>query len=142
MANQLLEQPAASSLDSAVRCPILIIEDDAAIAEPLAHRLDQHGFRPIWAATGHEGLRLARLQLPRLVLLDLRLPDIDGFSLCQALDDDRATCAIPKIVLSGMERPDIIRAARSAGCLFYLRKPYDPNALLILIEQALLESEL
>jgi len=48
---------------------------------------------------------------------------------------------IPVIVLSGMERPDVIRRSRAAGCLYYVRKPYDPNALLILINHAIGETE-
>ena len=57
--------------------------------------------------------------------------------LCQHLADDPTTCQIPVIILSGMEGPDIVRNARAAGCLFFLRKPYDPNALLLLTRDAL-----
>ena len=65
----------------------------------------------------------------------------NGLDMCQVLSDDPQTSGIPVIILSGMERPDIIRATRSAGCKFFVRKPYDPNALLILIEQAISETE-
>lgn len=61
--------------------------------------------------------------------------------VCQQLVDNPATCDIPVIILSGMQRPDIIRRSRSAGCRYYVRKPYDPNALLVLIDQAIEESE-
>jgi CheY-like chemotaxis protein len=77
---------------------------------------------------------------PSLIVLDLRLPDTDGFSVCSQLVDDPATSEIPVIILSGMERPDIIRQSRAAGCQYFVRKPYDPNALLILIRQAIDES--
>lgn len=123
------------------RRSILIVEDDPAIAEVLSIRLDQQGYDSHRAETGAEAMSMARQHRPHLALLDLRLPDVDGFTLCQQMDDDPETCDIPKIVLSGMERPDIIRATRSAGCKFFVRKPYDPNALLILIEQAIRESE-
>ena len=124
-----------------IRRSILIVEDDPSIAEVLSIRLDQQGYDSHRAETGAEAMILARRHQPHLVLLDLRLPDVDGFTLCQQLDDDPQTCDIPKIVLSGMERPDIIRATRSAGCKFFVRKPYDPNALLILIEQAISETD-
>jgi len=116
---------------------VLIVDDDESIREVLAHRLDRQGYESICAETGREGLALARTDHPDLVLLDLRLPDIDGFAVCQDLDEDPNTCHIPVIVLSGMERPDIIRRARMSGCTYYVRKPYDPNALLVLIEHAL-----
>ena len=89
------------------------------------------------ADTGSGALELARSQRPHLVLLDLGLPDADGFQVCQELADDLATTSIPVIIVSGEERRDILRRARAAGSQFYVRKPYDPNALLVLIETAL-----
>jgi CheY-like chemotaxis protein len=69
--------------------------------------------------------------------LDLRLPDSDGLTVCQKLVDSPETCGIPVIIVSGMEHPEILRRCRAAGCHFYVRKPYDPNALLVLIRQAI-----
>ena len=74
-------------------------------------------------------MSIAKDENPHLVLLDVRLPDVDGFVVCEELADDPDTCAIPVIMLSGMERPDIIRRSRAVGSQFYVRKPYDPNAL-------------
>ena len=74
---------------------------------------------------------------PDLVLLDLRLPDATGFEVCEDLADSPCTCGTPIIILSAMEGPDIVRQARRVGCEFYVRKPYDPNVLLTLIEHAL-----
>ena len=90
---------------------------------------------------GGMALALAKAEHPDLVVLDLRLPDTDGFTVCNDLADDPATAGTPVIIVSGMVRPDIIRQSRAAGCSYYVRKPYDPNALLILIEQAIRESE-
>ena len=72
-----------------------------------------------------------------MILMDIRLPDVDGLTVCHELNDAPETCDIPIIVLSAMERPDIIRRTRSAGSHFFLRKPYDPNALLMLAEAAM-----
>lgn len=116
---------------------ILVVDDDLDQVEVLQYRLKQQGFDTLAATTGRSGLRLARQERPNLVLLDLRLPDADGFSICEALGDDAETAGIPVIILSGMERPDIIRRSRAAGCQYFVRKPYDPNALLILIEHAI-----
>lgn len=116
---------------------ILIVDDDENQVEVLAYRLQSQGFMTLEANNGQKALSLAHEERPHLILLDLRLPDMSGFDLCEKLADDPATCGIPVIVLSGMERPDIVRRARSAGCQFYVRKPYDPNALLILIQKAI-----
>jgi DNA-binding response OmpR family regulator len=87
------------------------------------------------------GRNLARRERPDLVVLDLRLPDGNGFDVCADLVDSPETCDIPVIIVSGLERGDIVRTARKAGCHFFVRKPYDPNALLTLIEHALREAE-
>ncbi len=120
-----------------VRPRILIVDDDHTQADVLATGLRQQGFDTITAQTGRAGLELAHTHHPQLVLLDLRLPDVDGLNICQELTDDARTCDIPVIILSGMERPDIIRRSRAAGCQYYVRKPYDPNALLLLVQNAI-----
>lgn len=116
---------------------ILIIDDDDSMSDVLSLSLSRLGFETLTAACGREGLQLAKKWRPHLVLLDLCLPDLDGFSICHKLVDDLETCDIPVIILSAMERPDIIRRCRAVGCQYYVRKPCDPNALLILIQQAL-----
>jgi CheY-like chemotaxis protein len=116
---------------------ILIIDDDDDQVDVLSHRLRSNGFETSSAESGQRGIDMVHEHRPHLVILDLRLPDIDGFSICQQLADNPETCAIPVIIVSGMVRPDIIRRSRSVGCQYYVRKPYDPNALLLLIENAL-----
>jgi adenylate cyclase len=119
---------------------ILIIDDDEVLSDVLSRHLHQQSFKAITADSGQYGLARARADQPSLILLDLRLPDADGITICEQLADDLETCSIPVIILSGMERPDILRRCRAAGCHYYLRKPYDPNALLILIRQAIADA--
>ena len=69
--------------------------------------------------------------------MDVGLPDGDGLMFCQRLADAPETCEIPVIILSGMDRADMVRQARAAGCQYFLRKPYDPNALLLLARHAI-----
>jgi CheY-like chemotaxis protein len=134
------EQPELAPAETTQRKRILIVDDDEALVEVLSRRLQQQGYETLAADTGQAGLTLARRELPVLVILDLRLPDTDGLSICQQLVDSPETCSIPVIILSGMERPDIIRRCRAAGCYYFVRKPYDPNALLVLIRQAITEA--
>ena len=119
---------------------ILIVDDDEAMVEGLSCRLIKQGYSIQQAETGAEGIETARRERPALIVLDVRLPDTDGLAVCEKLADDPATAGIPVIILSGMERPDIIRRSRAAGCQYFVRKPYDPNALLLLIESAIDES--
>ncbi len=136
----LLEQPKPKALAPSAPQRILIIDDDDAMVDVLRQRLHRQGYDILVATSGDEGLAAARRETPSLILLDLRLPDADGFSVCQELADSSETCAIPVIILSGMERPDIIRRSRAAGCQYFVRKPYDPNALLILVQHAIGEA--
>jgi len=137
----LLEQPEFACQDTGERQTILIVDDDEAMADVLSQRLQQQGFETVRADTGASGVAVAQSLEPALIVLDLRLPDTDGFTVCQRLVDSPVTCHIPVIILSGMERPDIIRRSRTAGCSFFVRKPYDPNALLVLIRQAIDERQ-
>jgi CheY-like chemotaxis protein len=121
----------------ALRRRILVIDDDQDQVETLAHALRRQGFDVLSAHSIRAGQAALAVALPELIIMDIRLPDGDGLTLCQQLADDPQTCEIPVIVLSGMERSDIVRRARAAGCLFFLRKPYDPNALLLLAQTAL-----
>jgi CheY-like chemotaxis protein len=119
---------------------VLIVDDDDIMADVLSVRLGQQGFKTTVAENGEQALAMARADRPSVILLDLRLPDIDGLEVCRELSDDEETSDIPVIIVSGLEHPDVIRRSRAAGCLYYLRKPYDPNALLTLIQQAIDEA--
>jgi CheY-like chemotaxis protein len=140
MQTYLPEQCATAAVPTRKPRTILIVDDDEVMVEVLTRRLEQQGFVTRAADSGELGMAMARMNRPSLILLDLRLPDVDGFTICQQLVDSPDTCGIPVIILSGMERPDIIRRSRTAGCQYFVRKPYDPNALLVLIEQALNEA--
>lgn len=133
----LMSRPKPAQAYTVKQDSILIIDDDEALVELLARRLQRHGYRTITAGCGTEGLAKARSLRPSVIVLDLRLPDADGLELCSQLVDSPETCVIPVIILSGLEDPEIVRRCRAAGSQYFLRKPYDPNALLVLIRQAI-----
>ena len=126
--------PETQALEGKPQRPILVVEDDPHQREVLEHRLRKQGCVVISAASAEVGLALAREHQPQLVLLDLELPEGDGLSLCEQLYDDPQTSDLPVIIVSGSDRDDIVRASRAAGCRYFLRKPYDPNALWLLAE--------
>lgn len=135
-------QPQDAELD-VVRPParLLVIEDDADQRETLRLRLTRLDYVVTATASGREGLRLARRERPAAILLDAGLPDADGFDVCQQLADDPATADIPVLIVSALDRDNVVREARRAGCRFFIRKPYDPNALLALLETAIREAD-
>ena len=136
MFSEPMEQPLAVA-EAPSPDKILIVDDDESIVEVLSLRLSALGFMPLAAHSGADGLQRARQERPKLILLDLRLPDTDGLSVCEELVDSADTWDIPVIIVSGRDDSDIVRQCRAAGCRFFVHKPYDPNALLILIHQAL-----
>ena len=140
MPPHVLAQPAPCAANAIAQDRVLIVDDDPNLVDALAQRLKQQGFGVISAGTGREGRETAHRDHPDLIVLDLRLPDTDGFTVCQELADSPDTCGTPVILLSGMSRPDIIRRSRAAGCQYFVRKPYDPNALLTLIRHSIDES--
>jgi two-component system cell cycle response regulator len=137
MSLDLLECPQVAA-DPPDESPlVLIVDDDQSMAEVLACRLRRQGMEPLVASTGSQGLDRARTERPSLIVLDLCLPDADGLTICQQLADTTETCAIPVIIVTGVDRPEVVRQCRLAGCQYFLRKPYDPKVLLVLIRQAL-----
>jgi DNA-binding response OmpR family regulator len=108
---------------------ILIVEDDRDQADLAAQLVRLRGYEPVVAATGEAGLRLARSLRPALVVLDLMLPDTDGFDVCMRLRGDRATMAIPIVMLTALSDAPNRRRGFRVGANAYVTKPYDAEDL-------------
>jgi DNA-binding response OmpR family regulator len=138
--SEALLEPEAEAIPASPRPNILIVDDDETMADVLSIRLRHQGFEAISATAGATGLSLARSEHPSVVLLDLVLPDGDGLDYCCELTGSPETWSIPVIVISGLDRPSLLRDCRNAGARFFLRKPYDPNVLLTLIQHVIDEA--
>jgi two-component system CheB/CheR fusion protein len=97
----------------------------------------QSGFEVKTAATGGEALALAATWAPAVIVLDLGLPDIDGWQIARQLKGDAATMSIPLIALTGSDLPHERVSAMRAGCDRHLTKPCMPAALLDAIRRSL-----
>ncbi len=114
--------------------PILIVEDDRAAAELVRLHLAHEGYGVIMAADGAEGLRLARELKPKLIILDLMLPRMDGLELCRTL---RADSDIPIIMLTArVEEEDRLRGL-NLGADDYVTKPFSPLELVARVRAVL-----
>jgi CheY-like chemotaxis protein len=112
---------------------ILIIEDDRDAARILELTLKREGCTTFTASNGFEGLKLAQTQHPDLVLLDLMLPGIDGFEVCNRLRADPATASLPIIVVSAKPQLADRQMAAKAGANGYFTKPYRSSDLVAAI---------
>jgi len=101
---------------------ILVIEDEAALQKTFGDMLTREGYEVIKALDGEIGLRLARKELPNLIILDLILPKMNGFEVLKALKSDPKTESIPVIVQTNLESMDDIQRALGGGASTYLVK--------------------
>lgn len=112
---------------------ILVIEDNAANLKLAQLVLGSAGYSVLSAESAERGIALVREQRPDLVLMDIRLPDMDGITATRLLKDDPATAAIPLIALTAFAMKGDEERIRAAGCDGYLSKPYRFDELLALV---------
>lgn len=116
---------------------ILVIEDDDTVRLPLVDVLEANGYGVLAAENGRIGIQLARDQQPDLVLSDIMMPEVDGYGVFDALQDDPHTAIIPFIFLSAKTDPADIREGLGLGADDYLTKPFDVKDLLETIRRRL-----
>lgn len=101
---------------------ILIIEDDKFLAKMLSRMLESHQYETIMASTGKEGLVKASAGEANLILLDIMLPDIDGFDLLETIKGDQRIKKIPVVIMSNLGQPEDMQQGRALGAQDYLVK--------------------
>jgi ribonuclease P protein subunit RPR2 len=114
---------------------ILLVDDEPALRELLRVTFESAHLSVVEAASGEEALAELACGPPDAVVLDLRLPGIDGASLCRRLRDEDDTRGLPIVVLSGADDEAELERARRAGADEVVRKPFSPLELLALVER-------
>jgi CheY-like chemotaxis protein len=107
---------------------ILLVEDNPQNRRLAQFLLTAQGYVVYEATTGPEALELARAHLPNLILMDLRLPGLDGYAVTRALKDDELTKQIPVIALTAFAMEGDREKAFEAGCDDYITKPIDTRS--------------
>ena len=116
---------------------ILLVEDHQEISDFLSRRLQRRGHEIVMAEDGEQGLAKARAEKPDLILLDMNLPVMDGWTVARTLKDDPATRHMPIIALTAHAMAGDREKALAAGCDDYHAKPVDFSQLLDQIGAAL-----
>jgi PAS domain S-box-containing protein len=115
---------------------VLVVDDDRAIVELLSRTLKQRGYAVMAAYDGKEAMAAVRARAPHAILLDLRMPVMDGYEVLQALKADSATADIPVVIMSAYhfdrERADVLKLAAEQVC-----KPFDADEFVSRIESVL-----
>jgi DNA-binding response OmpR family regulator len=107
----------------------LIVDDEKELADILAEHLRNWGYEPTIQTEGKSAVEWVRLERPSLILLDLMLPDVDGYSICETLKLDRETNLIPIVMITALaEKEDRVRGLQ-VGANQYLTKPFTADDL-------------
>ena len=109
---------------------ILVVDDDINNVMLLESVLKREGYRTLRASNGAEAFRAAKSKLPDLILLDIMMPEVDGFAACKLLQQDSATTDIPVICLSALEDVDSKVTALDIGAVDYVAKPFQKQEVL------------
>jgi diguanylate cyclase (GGDEF)-like protein len=120
---------------------ILVVDDDPIVRELVSESLKAQGLDVISASQGEEGLNLAMQERPDLVLLDVRMPGMDGFEVCRQLRRGFRTCTIPIIMLTSLTQTADKVEGMLVGADDYVTKPFDPRELIARVTTRLDRSE-
>jgi len=109
---------------------ILVIEDDPDALRLLEYTLKQEGYQTLSAIDGIEGIRLALSESPDLIILDVMLPGLDGYDVCNELRRKPETYIVPILMISAKARPEDRNIGLKLGADDYVSKPADPMVIM------------
>jgi DNA-binding response OmpR family regulator len=108
----------------------LVIDDDGDMNRMIGAYAELNGFDYRSACTGEGGLDEVRRHKPAVVLLDVMLPDVDGFEVCRRLKSDESTRSVPVILITALTDPESRGRGVTAGADDFIAKPFDPGRLM------------
>ena len=119
---------------------VLIVDDDPIIIEVLSVRLKMTGFEVLSAANGKEGLEKANREHPDLIILDVIMPEMNGFETCRHLKEDPKTKDIPVIMLTSLSKEKDLEKGLEKGADCFITKPFNSADLMFEIKTAMGEA--
>lgn len=119
---------------------IVVVDDEPDILTVVVFRLKKLGHQVLTAVTGKEALALIRSEKPDLILLDYRLPDMNGIEISKLLRAEDAFKKTPMILLTASSGSDLCKEIDDAGVNECMKKPFDPEELLANVEKYLQKS--
>lgn len=120
------------------KMPVLIVEDDKFLRELLVRKVESAGFTTSIAVDGKEALKKIKEELPRLVLLDLVLPGIDGFEVLRQVKANPQTSKVSVIILSNLgQREDVERGLKLGADDYLIKAHFTPDEIIQKVQKLL-----
>ncbi|WP_296510612.1 response regulator [Rhodoferax sp.] len=120
---------------------ILTVDDGDGIRRLIRMTLEYMGFEVLEASSGAQGLAMAREHRPDLVLMDVRMPGVNGITACEAMRADPFLKAIPVVMLSAANQPSDVDAGLASGAAAYLMKPFEPVEMIQIVTRLIEEAD-
>jgi CheY-like chemotaxis protein len=114
---------------------VLVVDDDPTILRLLQVNLEMEGHEVLTAGDGHEALERLREGAPEVVLLDVMMPGLDGWQVCERIRADPDLATTPVVILSARAQQSDLERGAQAGADAYITKPFDPLELVELVER-------
>ncbi len=115
---------------------VLVVDDDLEFVQLIEFNLKQAGYDSLMACSGVQALRIARAELPDVILMDVMLPDLDGLSVCEILNSQPSTREIPVVILTALDQSWTETRKSKARYARFFTKPVDLKALRETVRQA------
>ena len=116
---------------------ILVVDDEVSVLNEVADVLRRIDYNCHCCSTSEAAIEFARANPLDLIISDINLGGHSGLEMCERIKEDQGLKDVPVMFLSGAQIPDIIRRSHAVGGTYYLRKPFDPEVLVELIDKAL-----
>lgn len=116
---------------------ILIADDEPEIARMLGMRLKANGYEVVVALDGIQAVTLAHREKPDLIILDIKMPAQDGYTVFENLKTSRDTAMIPVMFISALPPDEVEKRVRESGAADFIPKPYDPEEVLAKVKNVI-----
>ena len=119
---------------------VLVVDDEPEITEIVETFLAENGFKVAIENSPHNAIRKAKEFKPDVILLDIMMPGVDGYDICQSLKQDPAFANVPVIFLTGKDRSDDMGRSFKSGGDMFIKKPFSCERLLEIVSIVLMST--
>jgi len=113
---------------------VLVVDDDAGILRIIEMQLQRNGFQVVTAPNGQEALKVLRKTIPSVIILDVMMPGMSGYDVCQVVKRNERLEKVPVIFLTAKGSPQDYKTGMDSGGVVYMVKPFNPERLLQVVQ--------